>query len=255
MLSGTHYQHDQVQLGFAAGDSLIVTGGASGIGEAIARLAATLKLRVAIWDINVEGANRVASAIGQSGGDASVDRVDVSDRESVHTALSDMARQGHRLRYLVNNAGPASAAQIDFVDAMASGPGSVSTVTTEWLHFAADDARAIVNVASVAGNAIGSNPGWYCAAKSAIVGYTKHLALTNPTRVRVNAICPGMTATHRLQSFLDTETGRQAIAKLPAQRAAKPEEIAGPAVFLLSPLASYINGTALVVDGAWSIAP
>lgn len=241
--------------GFDPSATVIVTGAGAGIGCEIAALAGSMGLHVAVWDLDGAGAHGTADRIRSGGGRSTAQEVDVSDRAAVNGALSELAAAGCSLRYLINNAGPASSSQMPFDEALSLSVGSVESVTNAWLSTAGVSAEAVVNIASVAGTAIGSNPGWYCASKAAIVGYTKHLSLQKAQSVRINSICPGMTATRRLGAFLDTPIGREAVAHIPVGRAADPREIAGPALFLLSPMASYITGTALIVDGGWSIAP
>jgi NAD(P)-dependent dehydrogenase (short-subunit alcohol dehydrogenase family) len=108
-------------------------------------------------------------------------------------------------------------------------------------------------VSSVAGNLIGTAPDWYPAAKAAIMGYTRHLAACRYADVRANAVAPGMTDTPRLAGFAASEIGQRALQRIPAKRLARPEEISWAILFLLSPLASYVNGILLTVDGGWTV--
>ena len=244
---------DGLSLGFSSDDAVIVTGAGSGIGAATARAAAALGLKVAAWDVETTGLVPVVDEIVASGGTAISAQVDVGDPDAVRRALSESTGQLGRIRYLVNNAGPASAGNLEFNTALLLAAGSVRDVTAAWLDQGVPLGASLVNVASVAGNVIGTAPDWYPAAKAAIMGYTRHLAAYRSADVRANAVAPGMTDTPRLASFRDSEMGQRVVGRIPLRRMATPEEIAGPILFLLSPLASYINGALLIVDGGWTV--
>jgi NAD(P)-dependent dehydrogenase (short-subunit alcohol dehydrogenase family) len=244
---------DGVRLGFTGGDVVIVTGAASGIGKATAVSAAAVGLRVAAWDLDAGGAEATVDEIRERGGGAVAVCADVTDDGQVRAALDASEAGLGAARYLVNNAGPASASDIPFEQGVLAGVGSVRRVTEAWLARALPAEPALVNVSSVAGNVIGTAPDWYPATKAAIMGYTRHLASYSSDRVRANAVAPGMTDTPRLAGFAASETGQRVLQRIPAGRMARPDEIAWAILFLLSPLASYVNGALLVVDGGWTI--
>lgn len=100
---------------------------------------------------------------------------------------------------------------------------------------------------------MGSLPDWYPATKAAIMGYTRHLAAYRADVVRANAVAPGMTDTPRMAGFSDSDLGQRILSRIPLHRMATPDEIAWGILFLLSPLASYINGILLTVDGGWTV--
>jgi NAD(P)-dependent dehydrogenase (short-subunit alcohol dehydrogenase family) len=243
---------DPISFGFDRDDVIIVTGAASGIGRATALNAAAVGLRVAVWDVNLDGAEATVSQIRENGSRAAAVRADVTDDAEVQAAIEASADLGEA-RYLVNNAGPASASEIPFDEALLASAGSVRRVTEAWLARDLPPAPAVVNVSSVAGNLIGTAPDWYPAAKSAIMGYTRHLAAYRHDAVRANAVAPGMTDTPRLAGFAASEIGQRALQRIPAKRLARPDEISWAILFLLSPLASYINGILLTVDGGWTV--
>jgi NAD(P)-dependent dehydrogenase (short-subunit alcohol dehydrogenase family) len=243
---------DSVSLGFGDGDVVIVTGAASGIGEATARGAAAAGLRVAAWDVNLAGAASTANQIIDSGGVAVAVEADVTDDRQVQAALDASATLGDA-RYLVNNAGPASASDLSFDQGLLGGVASVRRVTEAWLARNLPPHAALVNVASVAGNVIGTAPDWYPATKAAIAGYTRHLAAYRFHQVRANAVAPGMIDTPRLTGFAASEIGQRTLQRIPAGRLGRPEEISWAILFLLSPLASYVNGATLIVDGGWTV--
>jgi NAD(P)-dependent dehydrogenase (short-subunit alcohol dehydrogenase family) len=244
---------DEVRLGFTRGDVVIVTGAASGIGRATAISAAAVGLRVAAWDLDRDGAEATAGEIRACGGDAMAVGADVTDDGQVQAALDATEAGLGTAHYLVNNAGPASAADIPFEAGLLAGIGSVRRVTEAWLARTLPAEPALVNVASVAGNLIGTAPDWYPATKAAITGYTRHLATYSSDRVRANAVAPGMTDTPRLADFTASEIGQRVLQRIPAGRMGRPDEIGWAILFLLSPLASYVCGALLVVDGGWTI--
>jgi NAD(P)-dependent dehydrogenase (short-subunit alcohol dehydrogenase family) len=239
-----------VSLGFTPGDVVIVTGAGSGIGRATTRNAARVGLTVAAWDLNPDGVAETVREIGPAKHAIAL-TADVTDDAQVAAALD---RSGPA-RYLVNNAGPASAAEYAFDDAITASLGSMRRVTAAWLARSArqPEQAALVNVSSVAGNLIGTAPDWYPAAKAGIMGYTRHLAAYRSADVRANAVAPGMTDTPRLAGFTSSEIGQRALARIPLGRLATPDEISWAILFLLSPLASYINGVLLTVDGGWTV--
>ncbi len=241
-----------VSFGFAAGALVVVTGAGSGIGQATALLGAAAGLDVASWDLDAGSAERTAAAIADAGGRATWAHVDVTDPAEVAAGFDGLDRPA---RYLVNNAGPASAAATSFADGLVHGAGSMELVARTWLRSGPPAGSALVNVASVAGNVVGAAPDWYAATKAAVGGYTRHLAVHRADRIRANAVAPGMVATPRSAAFADSEPLRRALARTPLGRMGEADEIAWTILFLLSPLASYVNGELLVVDGGWTIAP
>ncbi|MEN3358561.1 MAG: hypothetical protein V7637_2543 [Mycobacteriales bacterium] len=243
----------QIALGFTPGDVVIVTGAGSGIGRATARNAAAIGLAVAAWDVDPDSVAETARGIGQAGGRAVAATADVADDAQVAAAFEACAAVVGEARYLVNNAGPASASELEFDRAITICIGSMRRVATGWLARGRQDGAALVNVSSVAGNLIGSAPDWYPAAKAGIAGYTRHLAAYRSDAVRANAVAPGMTDTPRLAGFTASETGQRALARIPLHRLATPDEVSWAILFLLSPLASYINGVLLTVDGGWTV--
>jgi NAD(P)-dependent dehydrogenase (short-subunit alcohol dehydrogenase family) len=239
----------QVSLGFTPGDVVIVTGAGSGIGRATALNAAAIGLTVAAWDVNADGVAQTVRDIEAEGGHAVAVTADVTSDAQVAAGLDASGTA----RYLVNNAGPSSGTSLGFDEAVTIGLGSMRRVATAWLDRGRLEGAALVNVASVAGNVIGTAPDWYPATKAGIMGYTRHLATYRADVVRANAVAPGMTDTPRLAGFAASDLGQKILSRIPLGRLGTPDEISWAILFLLSPLASYINGVLLVADGGWTI--
>ncbi len=244
----------EADLTFSPNDVVVVTGAGSGIGQAISVRASQLGLRVCGWDLNPSALAVTADLVGSSGGHFVSAEADVASDSDVDAGM-DLAMTMGDVRYLVNNAGPPSAVPIPFDDGLRIAAGSVRRVTEAWLTRGVPAEAAVVNIASVAGNLVGSSPDWYAASKAAIAGYTRQLASQRTGQIRSNAVAPGMTDTPRLAGFVQSETGQRILGRIPLHRMATPDDIAWAVLFLLSPLASYINGVLLPVDGGWTVAP
>lgn len=237
--------------GFAPGDVAVVTGAGSGIGAATALAAGRMGLRVAVWDLDGEAARATVDRVEAAGGSAVAIVGDCADARHVSRGMA-ASRELGRIRHLANVAGPPSSADLDFDDALRISVGSMRSMVEVWLQDAPPGA-SLVNVASVAGYRVGTASDWYSAAKAAITGYTAHLAAYRSAEVRANAVAPGMIATPRLAGFADSAVGRRVLERIPLGRAGEAAEVAWAVLYLLSPLASYVNGTVLTIDGGWTV--
>ncbi len=242
-----------------AGKTAIVTGAASGFGRGIAEAFAREGARVAVADLDAEGAGRAAAAIGPR---AFPIQADVSRKADVDAmAAAAIARLG-RIDILVNNAGTThrnkplfdvTEEEFDRIYAV-----NVKSIYLTALAIAPAMARAgggvIVNVASTAG--VRPRPGltWYNGSKGAVITLTKSMAAElAPKNIRVNAINPVIGETGMLAEFMgapDTpETRAKFIAGIPLGRMSKPSDIANAALFLADPASEFITGAAIEVDG------
>lgn len=243
---------DLARFGFAD-DAVVITGGGSGIGRATAIACAALGLRVAVWDIAADNARATIEALGIAETRSHMVIADVSDPGAVESAFAETIAHVGPVRYLVNNAGPRAADPYSFDDGMRLGAGSVELVTRSWMATSPPPDASIVNVASVAGNIAGTDPPWYAANKAAIAGYTRAMAIALAPHVRVNAVAPSLVNTPRTSKWTDSDLGRHWAEVNPLQRWAVADDIAYPIVYLLSPMAGYVNGVLLPVDGGQTL--
>lgn len=244
-----------------SGRVAIITGAASGVGEAAARIFAAEGACVIAADLNGEGAERVAGAIVAAGGAAVACTLDVADRAQIEACVAEVAEAHGRLDIVVNNAGMSSALPPGGEDMWDKGIQTTLS-SVYWMskaalpHLEATGNGAIVNIASLAGNEVGTPVTWYCGAKAGVVGVTRSFATTHARKgVRANAVCPGAIDTPRVRTILDQMPGQEAIhdARNPMGRMATAEEIAQVALFLASDQSSCINGHAIIADGGYSL--
>lgn len=244
------------------GKTAIITGAASGVGEATALLFAREGAQVVVADINSEGVGHVVKTIEAAGGSAIGLTVDVSQVAHVDRCIEDTHRRFGQLNILINNAGMASghgsSATVDpWEEGLTTSLSSVYWMSRAALPLLKQQGGTIVNISSLAGNYMGTPVSWYCSAKAGMLGLTRSLATTHgPAGVRTNAICLGAIDTPRLRTILNAIPEQETIhnKRSPLRRLGSAAEIANVALFLASDESSYINGEAIVADGGFSIA-
>jgi 2-deoxy-D-gluconate 3-dehydrogenase len=242
-----------------AGKKALVTGASRGIGQVIAVAFAEAGADVALTARGADGLAVTAKEVRDLDREAVTIPADLTSQDAAAAVVTEaIDRLGH-LDIVVNNAGGSNFA-VPFLEMRLSGWEKVLRLNldaTMWIcqaagaHMTARGSGSVINVASVAGLAAAPFLAPYGAAKAAVVSLTKTLASEwGRAGVRVNALCPGWTATELNRNLWDSPDGGQAtIANVPMGRWGKAEEMAAPAVFLASDASSYMTGQVLAIDG------
>lgn len=247
------------------GRHALVTGGASGIGEATVKEFVRAGAFVWIADINLSAAESLADSIGSS----QVIHLDVTSPDSIAAAVSHISR----LDVLVNNAGIGHVGSIeqtqpeDFDRLLNVNVRAVYLVTRAFLPLLlaasgnGGPVGTIVNIASVAGLVGIKQRFAYCTTKGAVIAMTRQLAVEYPKTLRVNAVCPGTVETPFVEGYLEKfhkhnkdEVRAELRARQPIGRLGRPEEVASMVRYLASEEAAFISGSLFNIDGGWTAA-
>jgi meso-butanediol dehydrogenase / (S,S)-butanediol dehydrogenase / diacetyl reductase len=245
------------------GKVALVTGGASGIGEATAKTFAREGAQVMVADKNAEAGARVVAEIVTSGGTADFVATDVTDSNSIEAAIHAVVSRFGRLDVLHNNAMQTWWGRIGELSLEQWKRSLDGGLTSYWYAsrlavevMLGQGGGAIVNTASVSGLAADYGLGAYNVAKAAILNMTRSFAIEYARKgIRCNAVCPGPIFTPPIQRGKATrpdihEAIREAI---PMGRFGEAQEIANVVLFLASDEASFVTGAAVVADGGlWS---
>ena len=240
------------------GLTVLVTGAASGMGHATARLFAAEGANVAVADIAAEGAQAVATEIAASGGTGKAWTLDVANRDQIDAVVKNIAAHFGGLDIVVNNAGISVRVAIDdagYDEAWAKGLAVMLTARQRVIraalpHLRKSKSPRIVNIASteaLGGTALHSP---YSAAKAGVVGLTRSLAVElGRDGITVNCICPGPITTGMTARISDEHKAIYARRRTALGRYGDPEEVAHITLGLCLPAASFLTGAVIPVDG------
>ncbi|WP_183429113.1 SDR family oxidoreductase [Mesorhizobium sp. RMAD-H1] len=256
------HEINKTRTGRLNGKTAIITGAGSGFGAGIAKRFAEEGADVVLADINLKRAGGVAAAIGDT---AIAVQADVSRKDDVDELVAAAMQRFGRIDIMVNNAGfthrnmPLTAVSEDNFDL-------IFAVNMKALYFSTlavvpimegQGGGAIVNTASTTALRPREGLAWYNASKGWVLSATKSLALElAPKNIRVNCLCPVEGDTDMLKLLLDEDTPerRRALKEsIPLGRFSTPLDIANAALWLASDEASFVTGTALEVDGGYSV--
>lgn len=248
----------------------LVTGAARGIGQAIAFRLAEAGAHVAVADTNEPAAIETVATIRDTGGSAEAMLLDVTDGAQVTSCIDGLAARKGRLDILVNNAGIFPMRPfLDSDDALWMKTLEVNVMGVQRCaraaapHLGRAGGGSIVNLASIAGLKPEGDLAHYEASKGAVVMMTRSLAWElKELNIRVNAVAPGGIQTPGARLSIEPllsdpkklmAKSRNFMSRIPLKRMGEPDDIARAVLFLVSPLAEYVDGTVLVVDGGFLI--
>lgn len=239
----------------------LITGGASGLGEAIAHGLAQQGAAVVLADRDAERLQKVSAELEETGAQVSTVELDVTDRPGVDRAVAGVVEDQGSLDIVVNSAGIVA---LDAVDQLPDEAwdrtleinlsGTFAVCRAAGARMKAQQYGRIINIASQAAHVALEHHAAYSASKSGLFGLTTSLARElGPYSVTANTISPTVVMTDLGRKAWDGPHGDAHRAEIPARRFAEPEEIAATAVFLASTEAAMVNGADLRVDGGFTI--
>lgn len=241
------------------GQTALITGGASGIGEATARLFAEAGAEVLIVDIDEGRAESVSKSLPKS----RAFRCDITDEQEVRALFTQI----DLLNIVVNCAGIGLVGSIeetslaDFHRLFRVNVDGAFLVTQAAIPLLKKVRGSVLNIGSVAGLVGVKRRFAYCATKGAITAMTKQLAVEYPKELRANCIAPGTVDSPFVETYLEKyhrhekERVRGELnERQPVGRLGRPEEIAKLALYICSPAADFMNGSVVAIDGGWTAA-
>jgi len=241
------------------GDTAIVTGASTGIGEETAQRLAAEGANVVVADVAVDEGEATAEAIRAEGGEATFVETDVSDLDDVEAMVESAVETYGGLDVAHNNAGIEGESEATADQPLANWErvidvnltGVFNCMRAEIPAMLADGGGAIVNTSSIAGTVGFPELSPYVASKHGVIGLTKAAALEyGQAGVRVNAVCPGVIDTPMVEASAES-TIEQVTAATPIGRLGEPREIGDAVVWLCSDEASFVTGEAMVIDGGY----
>lgn len=238
------------------GKRALVTGASSGLGEHFAQTLAGAGAHVLVAARRIERLQSLVERIRANGGSAQVLALDVSSADSVAEALQIACEPG--LDIVVNNAGVSVARPAleqteqdwdSVIETNLKGSWRVATESARWM-VKQGRPGSIVNIASILGERVAGGVAPYAISKAGVLQMTRSLALEFARHdIRVNAIAPGYVSTELNAEFLESESGKRLMSRIPQRRFADPQDLDGALLLLVSQAGRAITGSTIAVDG------
>jgi NAD(P)-dependent dehydrogenase (short-subunit alcohol dehydrogenase family) len=253
-----------------SGRVALVTGASSGLGTQFAKTLASAGAAVVLAGRRIERLKTLRAEIESSGGDAHVVTLDVTDHDSIKSAVAHAETEMGTIDILVNNSGVSTTQKI--TDVSPEDYDYVMDTNTKGAFFVAQEvgkrmlARAkgsapgtftggrIVNIASAAGLKVMGQIGVYCMSKAAVIHMTRAMALEWGTYgINVNAICPGYIDTEINHHVWQTDRGQKLVSMLPRKRVGRPKDLDVVLMMLCSNESHFVNGAVIQADDGFAV--